>query len=818
MSLSTTYTKAETDYLIQQLEIKTSSGYQGDLLKTDAAPTTKGFYALLETGIYPNLGNINAEAGKLNFASFDGTTWSKVEVDMPKGADGKTIENWSAKSYTVGSNIFYNEKIYANDTAAAVAADVPGVSAVWVEKVGGNADEIYDKAIEQKLGVTHDKDYIGATAGTDISTAAATRFNNLPIEGNGNVTEISFFAAGAATTFIHIHNDGTQWVTKNVVSFGGLTANTQYTKSVNIPVEAGDLIGIYIDNTTPFYYTTSGGTYFTGQAGLRNIGGTVSGLSTAAGNFRYSFRVHYEGMTGTESTDILMKIKKAGGVKTPVQSYDAAIAEKAGEGGLVLYTSGAISESVSVTKQFRCNNLPFKNNGTLAEIAFKAGATSQYFVLVEKSNSGNWISKQTIIFDGLTVGQEYVKPTNIDVKKGQMLGIWVESGLGQYFSSAGSHLSTSAKMYIGGTEGALIQQSGSFSYTFKIDTVGLTGDESIELIKKLKKAASLSDQPGIIYASSKGVSEIATAAENTAILNSLIEQAHATKSVIILPNGTIKHNGLIWREGVIMRGMGMTHTILLNDSGTFAIRDLDTQNQNTFGFYGEISDMTIDGKGTTEYGLDLRAEFYMKVSRVVFRRFTTCVRYEGMLVHYFESVKFQESVNGFIGNNATGTSVGRMDNNLCRFDLCYFAVLSGWCVQLNGSSNVTFNSCNFESCGNASNASGGGVKTAGMSAGGQGIDLIMNSCWSENMFGTWVELNGNVGTSVIRDCMCWKMPAAKLIRNNGSKLLITGAIYMSNDPQQVVTSTNGITRVSTFKTDITHFEISGGQYQQVNFV
>ena len=83
MSLSTTYTKTETDFLIQQLEIKTSSGYQGDLLKTDVAPTTKGFYALLETGIYPNLGNINAEAGKLNFASFDGTTWSKVEVALP---------------------------------------------------------------------------------------------------------------------------------------------------------------------------------------------------------------------------------------------------------------------------------------------------------------------------------------------------------------------------------------------------------------------------------------------------------------------------------------------------------------------------------------------------------------------------------------------------------------------------------------------------------------------------------------------------------------------------------------------------------------
>ena len=87
MGLSTTYTKAETDFLIQQLEIKTSSGYQGDLLKTDAAPTATGFYSLIETGVYPNLGNINAEAGKLNFASFDGTTWSKVEIEITGGLE-----------------------------------------------------------------------------------------------------------------------------------------------------------------------------------------------------------------------------------------------------------------------------------------------------------------------------------------------------------------------------------------------------------------------------------------------------------------------------------------------------------------------------------------------------------------------------------------------------------------------------------------------------------------------------------------------------------------------------------------------------------
>lgn len=82
MSLSTTYTKVETDYLLQQIYKKVGGGYKGDLRISDPAPTEKGYYILLETGIYTNLGGINATTGKLNFASFDGTTWSKVEVAM----------------------------------------------------------------------------------------------------------------------------------------------------------------------------------------------------------------------------------------------------------------------------------------------------------------------------------------------------------------------------------------------------------------------------------------------------------------------------------------------------------------------------------------------------------------------------------------------------------------------------------------------------------------------------------------------------------------------------------------------------------------
>lgn len=103
MGLSTTYTKLETDFLIQQLEKKTASGYKGDLNKTEAAPTEVGFYGLLETGVYTNLGGIDAQSGKLNFASFDGTTWSLIAIDIEIGLNqkiGDLKNNWQHPSYT----------------------------------------------------------------------------------------------------------------------------------------------------------------------------------------------------------------------------------------------------------------------------------------------------------------------------------------------------------------------------------------------------------------------------------------------------------------------------------------------------------------------------------------------------------------------------------------------------------------------------------------------------------------------------------------------------------------------------------------------
>jgi hypothetical protein len=141
MSLSTTYTKTETDYKLQELQKLVVGGIKGNLKITDTAPTVQGLYRLSDIGTYTNLGGLVTTAGKINDAYFDGATWKLIAVEVPKAADGKTIESWTAKSYVVGSQVFYNGKIFEAN-ANAIAADIPEVSNVWIEKLDSHKEII----------------------------------------------------------------------------------------------------------------------------------------------------------------------------------------------------------------------------------------------------------------------------------------------------------------------------------------------------------------------------------------------------------------------------------------------------------------------------------------------------------------------------------------------------------------------------------------------------------------------------------------------------------------------------------------------------
>ena len=93
---------------------------KGVLSPTSPAPTEKGKYLLSSAGTYANLGGLVAAADKLNYAYFDGTTWSLIAVDMPitnyntgellprsinKAETGKSISDAYPKEYQ-SDNLF----------------------------------------------------------------------------------------------------------------------------------------------------------------------------------------------------------------------------------------------------------------------------------------------------------------------------------------------------------------------------------------------------------------------------------------------------------------------------------------------------------------------------------------------------------------------------------------------------------------------------------------------------------------------------------------------------------------------------------------
>ena len=109
---NTNESKVFNVYVSKSTTAGTALFTRGSLNKTDPTPTVVGLYILEETGIYPNLGNIDAQAGKLNFASFDGTTWSLVSAEIPEFSANGKVEYGDSRAVSGGE--VYDSQIPIN--------------------------------------------------------------------------------------------------------------------------------------------------------------------------------------------------------------------------------------------------------------------------------------------------------------------------------------------------------------------------------------------------------------------------------------------------------------------------------------------------------------------------------------------------------------------------------------------------------------------------------------------------------------------------------------------------------------------------------
>lgn len=255
MGLSTTYTKTETDFLIQQLEKKTASGYKGDLRKSDPAPTQTGFYGLLETGVYTNLGGINATLGKLNFASFDGTSWSLISVEIPNYSVNTIFnptDNTKGSTDKAIADFFYDEfgkVIYIEDAFTATDTDVKIYDVEPLTEIHGSTVIV---GYGQLIGVHKNFNKI------KIRTKA-TNDANLPTKVKLRIREEVYSATPILTQEIDIDFSVTKtqdliWIFPTIENAAGKALFVEYITSVGGGLS---LIGDPNTTTEKAYYTTT---------------------------------------------------------------------------------------------------------------------------------------------------------------------------------------------------------------------------------------------------------------------------------------------------------------------------------------------------------------------------------------------------------------------------------------------------------------------------------------------------------------------------------------------------------------------------------
>ena len=220
MGLSTTYTKVETDFLLQKLEEELVSGLRGELAISDAAPTAQGLYILSDVGTYTNLGGIVTTADKLNYAYFDGTTWSKVEVEMPQ-AD-LTVLN-EALSNKVQSKNLYNKATVTQDkyvnTSNGNLSDAAGFWTSDFIEVEPSTNYVSSPSFTFIAFYDTDKVYIsgiGIAGQTVISTPVNTKY--LRFSDNNNYELFQIEKGTVATTYEEFYSyEAAKYVTNPVI-------------------------------------------------------------------------------------------------------------------------------------------------------------------------------------------------------------------------------------------------------------------------------------------------------------------------------------------------------------------------------------------------------------------------------------------------------------------------------------------------------------------------------------------------------------------------------------------------------------------------
>lgn len=270
--------------------------------------------------------------------------------------------------------------------------------------------------------------------------------------------------------------------------------------------------------------------------------------------------------------------------------------------------------------------------------------------------------------------------------------------------------------------------------------------EKDSVLKRMSSAGA--GYSGVLDLASVGLKETNTAEQNTAIINSAIEEegTKRVQRIIMFPHGMYKIKDILLARNTILGGAGKNNTGLVAEVGTkIMINQIDgaVTSQEIFG-------LSFDGTNASEGVISIHNTFGLKIRDLsIYCRNQYAIKLKACLYHEVSDIY----VDGgeFAMWNVTTL---KMANNLNIYNRCYFVKSGKNCVLLEGGSNYVFNTCNFEDAGIGGDETTGGVRMIGISPGGEGVDVAFNNCWSEGVRGGYIyKFEKCKGNSVIRDSM-----------------------------------------------------------------
>lgn len=692
------YTKEQVNNLL-------TTSFGGDLVISDnPQPTSAKWYFAKESGTYPNAGGLVVDlTNKLVILSYDGTTWSKIEVEIPMNT--AKIATWTATTFASGSQVLYDGKIWESNSST-TATDIPGFSSKWVAKIDGS-DANIDNALNSYI---NEKNYVGKV---DISIATAIRGNlqndNTVIdEDRVNITVLNIPTNGKAKVYLKM---------KKVI-------NALYNSRTAV-------LGIAVGGAKTVLMTSQS---TVGQTLLREYEFDVSAYEKISICFdgREEFKGWFFESITKKTTEIDVVKKSIDFYKDLLKSFWDQRTNKTANinistrviGSMIDYTNTVISDV---------------NRWLLKDIPTE-GRTRLYIKFAKSiANDNNKPSIVGVLPNGSSVPLldsfgAYPPPLTeyiIDVKKFEKVSI------------VGYNIFLDFEAYF---YDEAIASTPDAVKTYIDNSVSILQDRKIHLYNLGFRTTNTSEQ-------------------NSAIFNLALSKMDSVPKDIIIPEGKFKVDSIIYKNRANIYGQGQ-NTVLESTKAEpiFKLSVTDGKNRIEYNNLlllgttayanqgGCIKDLILSGNSIGTKGFEFNAIAYFRFQRVYMTAFTdVCFEGNGMMLCNFEDVQFTKSPNGLRVNMLSPYWA-----NLNTFTDCKFRYLTNIGIDYSNGTGVNFIGCDISAVGTTGDLNTGAFKMSGGSTEAgfvRGCNLSMLNCWGEaNTGGFLIKLSNPNGRSRIAAC------------------------------------------------------------------